>query len=426
MTASDYPTSGLDGQKNDPLSSEEALTAELSKKGVSPVNPDWQEPDDDTDEQDRVGELDSDLTDVGSESAPDSDIAAVEGQHSDAAEPMDVMPDDAQIALSDIECHEWAGYTESDIQSVLEAALFAYGKPLAIDQMLTLFQERDDRPSARCINYNLQQLTLWYQGRGVQLTRVRSGYRFQTATALGTKIQCLWDERPGKYSRATLETLALIAYRQPITRGEIEDVRGVSVSSQIIRAMLERQWIRIIGHRDVPGRPALFATTREFLDYFGLESLSQLPSLAEIREFDELAPELNFDETQQAHDTDSNPDSSDGFGFDEPYDGLAGFEEELARDLASSSQVNDQFEALLVAQHATAQELNLLAESAKDGDIDLEWGQLAESSITDIAKQAQNLDAAPLTDAEQQHIIAEKLAHQRAIIEKSDKEDDND
>ncbi len=133
-----------------------------------------------------------------------------------------------------------------------------------------------------------------YQNRGVELVEVSSGFRFQVAQSVAPWVARLWEEKPQKYSRALLETLALVAYRQPITRGEIEDIRGVSVSSQIIRTLVEREWIRVIGHRDVPGKPAMYATTRQFLDYFGLKKLDELPSLSEIRELDVINAELDF------------------------------------------------------------------------------------------------------------------------------------
>lgn len=406
MTASDNPNSPA---IEDVLTSEHRITGADQGMDIDALNPDWQEPEDTTDDEDRVGEL--------SEAVGLDATGASESQGSSALDndDHDVVALDKRIEREDLTDTDWAGYSDADIQPILEAALFAYGKPLSVEHMALLFQDHEDLPSKRCIRFCLQLLADWYVGRGVQLTQVRSGYRFQTAHNYGTKIQSLWDERPGKYSRATLETLSLIAYRQPITRGEIEDVRGVSVSSQIIRAMLERQWIRVVGHRDVPGRPALFGTTKEFLDYFGLASLSQLPSLAEIREFDDLSPELDFDETQQAEGTGAGGMVSEDFGFDEPYDGLAGLEDDLARDLASSSAVNDQFEALLAAEHEAAQAPDLLA------DLDV-----ISDSVLDAEEAYEDLESAPLTEREQHRIIEEKLAMQKALLEQTDKEDNHD
>ena len=189
----------------------------------------------------------------------------------------------------------------TQLKSILEAALFAANQPLSIDRMLTLFL--DGGPSAREeIRAALELLQTDYQQRGVELHEVSSGFRFQTKQQFAPWIARLWEERPQRYSRALLETLSLIAYRQPITRAEIEDVRGVGVSSQIVKTLEERGWVRVVGHKDLPGRPALLATTREFLDYFNLKSLDQLPPLAEIRNLDDVlqargsAPEGGADE----------------------------------------------------------------------------------------------------------------------------------
>jgi segregation and condensation protein B len=175
----------------------------------------------------------------------------------------------------------------TQLKSILEAALFAANQPLSIDRMLTLFLD-DAQPTRDEIRAALDQLRTDYEGRGVQLQEVSSGFRFQAREEFAEWVARLWEERPQKYSRALLETLALIAYRQPITRAEIEDVRGVTVSSHIIKTLEERGWVRVVGHKEVPGRPALLATTRDFLDYFNLKSLEQLPPLADIRNFEDV------------------------------------------------------------------------------------------------------------------------------------------
>jgi segregation and condensation protein B len=159
--------------------------------------------------------------------------------------------------------------------------------------MATLFDTKE-APSASDLSKALDELAEDLQGRGIELKEVASGFRLKTRTELMPWISRLWEEKPQRYSRALLETLSLIAYRQPITRGEIEEVRGVQVSSNIIRTLQEREWIRIVGHRDVPGKPALFGTTRSFLDYFNLKSLDGLPTLAEIKDMDSLEPEFEF------------------------------------------------------------------------------------------------------------------------------------
>jgi segregation and condensation protein B len=179
------------------------------------------------------------------------------------------------------------------LKRILEAVLLAAGRPLGLDQLSALFQD-NVRPSRQDIATALASLQADCAGRGVELREVASGYRYQVPAELAPWVSQLWEERPARYTRALLETLALIAYRQPVTRGEIEDVRGVAVSSSIIKTLHEREWIRIVGYRDVPGRPALYATTREFLDYFNLKSLEELPSLAEIRDLDVISAELDL------------------------------------------------------------------------------------------------------------------------------------
>jgi segregation and condensation protein B len=180
------------------------------------------------------------------------------------------------------------------LQQILEAALLAAGQPLSPVQLAALFND-DERPPGGEISRALEQLRVDCANRGVELRKVASGYRIQVKQDLNEWVSRLWTERPKRYSRALLETIALIAYRQPITRGEIESVRGVSVSTSIIRTLQERDWIRVVGHRDVPGKPALFGTTKTFLDSFDLQNLDDLPTLAEIRDMENLEPELQFE-----------------------------------------------------------------------------------------------------------------------------------
>jgi segregation and condensation protein B len=182
---------------------------------------------------------------------------------------------------------------EDRLKQIVEAALLAAGRPLSLDQLQALFPEREE-PDKKQLREVLDGLSEDYQGRGIEITEVGSGFRIQVRAEFSPWVSKLWAERPPKYSRALLETLALIAYRQPITRGEIEDVRGVSVSTNIIKTLTEREWVRVVGHRDVPGKPALYATTKEFLDYFNLQSLNELPTLAEIRDLDSINRELEL------------------------------------------------------------------------------------------------------------------------------------
>ncbi len=187
------------------------------------------------------------------------------------------------------------------LKQILEAALLAAGQPLSHPQLAALFTE-EERPSGSDISKALEQLGDDCVHRGVELRKVASGYRLQVRSNLNEWVTRIWKERPRRYSRALLETMALIAYRQPITRGEIEAVRGVSVSTSIIRTLQEREWIRVVGHRDVPGKPALFGTTRNFLDSFNLENLDDLPTLAEIRDMENLEPELELEPAPPAAD----------------------------------------------------------------------------------------------------------------------------
>ena len=185
--------------------------------------------------------------------------------------------------------------TETGLVQIIEGALLAAGKPLTVAQLAELFEEHE-RPDNNVLREALQEVGARCDDRGFELQEVASGFRFQVRQSLSPWGARLWHERPQKYSRALLETLALIAYRQPITRGEIEEIRGVAVSSNIIKTLHEREWIRVVGHRDVPGRPAMYATTRQFLDYFNLKTLDQLPALAEIRDLETLNAELGFSE----------------------------------------------------------------------------------------------------------------------------------
>ncbi|TAN07503.1 MAG: SMC-Scp complex subunit ScpB [Rhodanobacteraceae bacterium] len=192
---------------------------------------------------------------------------------------------------------------QQDITNIVEAALFAAQQPLTLPMLAALFQDADE-VSHEAISRALEGLTAGCAGHGIELVEVASGFRYQVREAVHPWVARLWSERQTKYSRALLETLALIAYRQPITRGEIEQVRGVGVSTSIIHTLEEREWVRIVGYRDVPGKPALFGTTRQFLDYFNLKSLDQLPTLAEIREIAD--PQLTL-----AADAAATPDAAE-------------------------------------------------------------------------------------------------------------------
>ena len=175
----------------------------------------------------------------------------------------------------------------------------AAGEALSADRLLKLF-EGEDQPEKSQVVEALNAIQSEYEGRGFELVEVASGWRFQVCPDLAPWVNRLWEEKPQKYSRALLETLSLIAYRQPLTRGDIEEVRGVAVSSHIIKTLAEREWIKVVGHRDVPGRPSLYATTRQFLDYFGLKSLEELPTLGELKDIENLNADLNLEGVAEA------------------------------------------------------------------------------------------------------------------------------
>jgi len=207
------------------------------------------------------------------------------------------------------------------LEQIIEGAILAADQPLSIDLMIQLFEQ--DQPTRAEVRDALASITEACDGRGFELKEVATGYRFQVRTEYGEWVSRLWDERPPRYTRALLETLALIAYKQPITRGDIEEIRGVTVSTNIMRTLLEREWIRVVGHRDVPGKPAIYATTKTFLDYFNLSSLDELPTLSEIKDLDKVNEELDLDdeiiesrtleipvdEEAEAADTDTDTDS---------------------------------------------------------------------------------------------------------------------
>jgi len=186
------------------------------------------------------------------------------------------------------------------LKPILEAVFSASDKPLSVNQLFELFVGDIEQPGKDEIRQAIQQLVEKYADSGFELKQVASGFRFQVRVDFETWVVRLWEQKPPRYSRALLETLALIAYRQPITRGEIEDIRGVSVSTNMINTLQERDWVKSLGHKDVPGRPTLYGTTSGFLDYFNLKTLNELPTLAEIRDIDQFNPEFSFDEKNAA------------------------------------------------------------------------------------------------------------------------------
>jgi segregation and condensation protein B len=277
--------------------------------------------------------------------------------------------------------------TETGLVQIVEGALLAAGKPMTVAQLGELFEEHE-RPDNTDIRAALKEVAERCDDRGFELQEVASGFRYQVRQSLSPWVGRLWSERPQKYSRALLETLSLIAYRQPITRGEIEEIRGVAVSSNIIKTLHEREWIRVVGHRDVPGRPAMYATTRQFLDYFNLKNLEQLPALAEIRDFETLTAELGFTDMPAEGEgetpglvvvggTDHNPE-----GSDESTDG-----EEVAGSIESPESDTEAVEAA-EGETAEAVDLDDAPEQEDGGDIDP-----TEAEITDVAQLAEAAQA---------------------------------
>ena len=187
------------------------------------------------------------------------------------------------------------GDIDNKVKMIIEGLLLASSRPLSLNEIAQVFDE-SERPDKRELKKTVAIIEEECSDRGFELQEVASGYRFQVKQELSTWVGKLWDERPPRYTRALLEILALIAYKQPITRGDIEEIRGVSVSPNIVRTLIDREWVRVVGHRDVPGRPAMFATTRTFLDYFNLKSLQDLPPLSEIKELDNSESEINLNE----------------------------------------------------------------------------------------------------------------------------------
>ncbi len=216
---------------------------------------------------------------------------------------------------------------KDQLKKIIEGALLAYAQPLSTDKLHSLFatESADTDEGEKTIiaadvakediNAALETLQQECEGRGFELNKVGSGWRFQVREETAPWVNKLWAEKPQRYSRALMETLAIIAYRQPITRGDIEEIRGVAVSGHIIKTLSEREWVKVIGHRDVPGRPALYATTKQFLDYFNLESLEELPSLQELTDIEAVTPQLDLsessDETSPEQTSDEQTSSDD-------------------------------------------------------------------------------------------------------------------
>ena len=195
---------------------------------------------------------------------------------------------------------------EHKISQVIEAVLLSASRPIDVQEIERVFPE-DEKPTREEIRQALQEIEEQCKDRGVELKKVSTGYRLQVRQSLSSYVAKLWEERPQRFSKATLETLALIAYRQPITRGEIEEIRGVTIGTQLMRGLMERGWVKIVGQRDVPGRPSLYSTTKEFLDYFGLQHLRELPELPELPDLQSLDLELPLEADNSSTDKEEMP-----------------------------------------------------------------------------------------------------------------------
>ena len=227
-----------------------------------------------------------------------------------------------------------------EVRNVVEAALFAAGKSLTINELAQLFDE-SDRPTPNGIREALDQLQQEFASRPIEIKETGGGFRVQVRKHFATAVSRLWPERPQRYSRALLETLALIAYRQPITRAEIESVRGVTVNPNITKTLLERQWIRVVGHRDLPGRPELLGTTREFLEYFGLRSLDELPPLSELRSLEQLDPQLDLADAADVGSARAGADHADPMSASASLPSPHEHSEEDAADLDADSDLDE-------------------------------------------------------------------------------------
>jgi len=276
------------------------------------------------------------------------------------------------------------------LKNILEAVLLASDKTLSVVQLENLFELDEERPTRDEIRKALHEMADDYETRGYELKQVASGFRLQVRQEFSTWVGRLWEERPARYTRALLETISLIAYRQPITRGEIEEVRGVSVSSNIIKTLLERDWVKVLGHKDVPGKPTLYGTTREFLDYFNLKSLDQLPTLAEIKDLDSIHPELALEadvaENSTAGDDFDNTDENieegdDSSGTD---NGVAEAEIDDVTDNDSAADFAD--------DDSTAGDEDTVAENLSEDGVDENVSESAEETMSEEKVGEEDLD----------------------------------
>ncbi len=269
------------------------------------------------------------------------------------------------------------------LKQIIEGAILAADQPLSIDLMIHLFEH--EPPTRAEVREALATITEECDGKGFELKEVASGYRFQVKTEYGQWVSRLWDERPPRYTRALLETLALIAYKQPITRGDIEEIRGVTVSTNIMRTLLEREWIRVVGHRDVPGKPAIYATTKSFLDYFNLSSLDELPTLSEIKDLDKVNEELDLDDEIVESRTLEIPTDEDAESVDADSESLAEVTDKVNE---IEENIKNLFREEEAAEEAADEELNEIIDEAEEvvgnQEVDAEAKETGDVENTDV------------------------------------------
>lgn len=299
---------------------------------------------------------------------------------------------------------------DNKIKMIVEGLLLAAGKPLSLSVIASVFTE-DERPDNDELKEVLEAIADDCNDRGFELKQVASGYRFQVKQDISEWIARLWEEKPPRYSRALLETLALIAYRQPITRGDVEEIRGVGVSSNIIRTLVDREWVRIVGHKDVPGKPALYATTRQFLDYFNLKSIQELPPLSEIRELAQASEEFDVEDDLSGRNVLELPEE----GVDE-HPGVV--DEEGEPVTFEAGELPDEDEAVALSHKPLDEILGLQTdEEVAEADQDSQDSDSEQDSLeTDNEAGSQNEDDGPdsqQVDSEQDPQLADQTEQQQ-------------
>ena len=285
------------------------------------------------------------------------------------------------------------------LKQIIEGAILAADQPLSIDLMIHLFEH--EPPTRAEVREALATITEECDGKGFELKEVASGYRFQVKTEYGQWVSRLWDERPPRYTRALLETLALIAYKQPITRGDIEEIRGVTVSTNIMRTLLEREWIRVVGHRDVPGKPAIYATTKSFLDYFNLSSLDELPTLSEIKDLDKVNEELDLDDEIVESRTLEIPTDEDAESVDADSESLAEVTDKVNE---IEENIKNLFREEEAAEEAADEELNQIIGEAEEvvgnQEVDAEAKETEDVENTDVTVEIDSGEVSENADIE--------------------------